>query len=65
MIEELKPCPFCGGKAYIDTWLRPHIECMHKKKCIAKPDTFLTAESFNYDIERQVKAWNRRINERE
>ena len=58
MNEELKPCPFCGGKAYIDTFGGMHIRAFHDKKCIVCPNTFL-GHSEN-DIKKQIKAWNRR-----
>lgn len=59
-MEQLKPCPYCGGKAYIDTFSGNwHIEAFHKKDCIVRPNTFLG--SSNHSIAKQVKAWNRRV----
>ena len=55
----LKPCPFCGGEAYVsainDT---EYVRCNHKKNCIVKPDTWLSA--LNVSLRKQVNAWNRR-----
>ena len=56
---ELKPCPFYGGKAYIDTFGgNMYIDAFHKRNCIVKPDTFLCAHSM--PIKKQIKAWNSR-----
>lgn len=57
---ELKPCPFCGGKAELHSWHKP--ECMAKDEiraevwcndCPATVGTYLTKEE-------AVEAWNRR-----
>lgn len=57
--ENLKPCPFCGAKAYIEVFLNTeYVECDHKKDCIIAPATFdLTYE---YSLRKIVNAWNRR-----
>lgn len=57
-MDELKPCPFCGGKAYIDTFGGFHVDAFHAKNCIVKPNTFLTMHSAS--IKKQIAAWNRR-----
>jgi C4-type Zn-finger protein len=70
MTEELKPCPFCGGRAeiqenlistpYFDGFLR--IICI---KCRASP--FYEKIKGNKKIEilckRLIKVWNRRVKE--
>ena len=54
---KLKPCPFCGGEAYISMVLKPHIDCFHTKKCKMRPDTWLLSSE---SLKKQIKAWNRR-----
>lgn len=61
MIEELKPCPFCGRKAWIiDTGNYPRtfyrIVC---QSCRTKQGKFYDTE------EESIKAWNRRAGEDE
>lgn len=60
-MKDLKPCPFCGGKAFITILLdRPYIDCFHTKKCLMKPNTWLlSCES----IKKQTKAWNQRVSD--
>ena len=63
-MNELKPCPFCGGKAIL--WvnqmypeMRSYIQCM---KCGAKTDEFMISTNFSSD-DRAAEAWNRRAEE--
>ena len=59
MPDELKPCPFCGGKAFItETMGKFYVDAFHKRNCIVKPNTWL--ESTNNKIKKQIGAWNRR-----
>ena len=55
--EQLKPCPFCGGKARLLTWdidfKNCYIVCC--RKCEVKPST-----ATHTNIEYAVKAWNKR-----
>ena len=53
----LKPCPFCGGEAYVSMHLKPHIECFHKRNCKIRPNTWLMS---SYSLRKQIKAWNQR-----
>lgn len=73
-MEELKPCPFCGGKGKIKAASKERIgftiwcEC---ENCYAqaggycpnmeKEDT--TIESIDSCRKKAVEAWNRRVNE--
>lgn len=59
----LKPCPFCGGEAYIRVSLgSPYITAFHKKNCKIRPDTWLSSTTSIYT---QIKVWNRRAGESE
>lgn len=48
---KLKPCPFCGEKAYY--YNQEHDRIIHEKDCYLKDDTILNISDEN-------KAWNRR-----
>lgn len=52
MKEKLKPCPFCGGKPYVekDTEDNMTVDC---QECFA-------SGPFSYTEEEAIKAWNRR-----
>lgn len=61
MPNELKPCPFCGGRAVICEQVGHfYINPIHRKKCVIKPDTWLISSK---PIEKQLEAWNRRSND--
>lgn len=56
---ELKPCPFCGGKAFIDHFMQPHdewrIRCMD---CSARVGRYA-----GLNKKEVTEAWNRRHEE--
>lgn len=57
-MNELKPCPFCGGEAVIRVLMGKEYICpIHKRSCVIKPNTWLQA---NLPIKVQIKGWNRR-----
>lgn len=61
--NELKPCPFCGGKAILD---REDIFC---RDCRVKLDIYefiSTGEACNYQeaVKCAVDTWNRRDGEK-
>lgn len=57
-IQEIKPCPFCGGQADIRYSInRTLIECTNHK-CKIQPSTWLHVETDSVD--KLVKIWNTR-----
>ena len=54
--EELKPCPFCGGKAYIE---KNRYKYAYWIKCY---DCRVETEAYDY-VEEAINVWNRRIDE--
>ena len=59
-MAELKPCPFCGGKAIRSSTGAPHwIYC---KECGARVHGRVFGEGA---IKASIEAWNRRYNEME
>lgn len=56
-MEELKPCPFCGGKAAIQTHKFFGLQNTYGVVCL---DCYAQTRQF-YDTEEEAaKAWNRR-----
>ena len=57
-IQEIKPCPFCGGRADLRYSInRALIECTNPK-CKIQPSTWLRVETDSVD--KLVKIWNTR-----
>ena len=55
-MAELKPCPFCGGKAYISRFMQPHEEW--RVMCLACSARFGRYAGLNR--KEAIEAWNRR-----
>ena len=56
---DLKPCPFCGGEAYVaDLRYGQYVTCHHTDECHIRPDSHPFSGA---KIEEQIKAWNRRV----
>lgn len=57
-LPDLKPCPYCGGSAYIDVLMgKQFLSAHHSKKCLMRPDTWLLSSE---SLKKQIKAWNMR-----
>ena len=54
--EELNPCPFCGGQAFIEHYYQPKEEW--RIKCTVCPTRF--GRYAGLDKKEVTKAWNRR-----
>ena len=59
-MEELKPCPFCGGEAFITSLSKHQHKVFCNNDCVTMPprhDMWFTS------YEKAIKAWNRREGE--
>lgn len=52
---ELRPCPFCGGSVTL------YGGRLRDGDCIIVCDKCGAASAYFYDIDRAVRAWNRRV----
>ena len=74
MPNELKPCPFCGGRAHLEKSHRAFINAKTTRvafvrctKCNARTERINLADfgctSHSYDANlKAINAWNRRVN---
>ena len=75
MENELKPCPFCGGKAYLESRHRAFIDAkttlvafVRCKSCNARTQRFKLEDfgrtSYSRLANRKaIEAWNRRVSD--
>lgn len=69
--ENLKPCPFCGGKAYIRNITENNGKCHYKIVCVecieckSKTDKRISDGYYGKycSDEEIVELWNRRVNQ--
>ena len=61
--ETLKPCPFCGNEAFIESYLarKGYEATIHCTECLAMINT-ITYDTESEAVEKVTKAWNRRAN---
>lgn len=77
-MNELKPCPFCGGEAYSAIVSRDHTETGYSigvkvgcQKCnfhmwgesIFKVDEFMNVKMVSEGVQHMIENWNRRAND--
>ena len=62
-MENLKPCPFCGGKGKVmnrsGMYLSSFVFCV---ECGSQSREFKVSTSYSSD-EKAIEAWNRRAND--
>ncbi len=54
-MSKLKPCPFCGGEARLQSFYKDH--CVYCRKCNASTMKYYPTK------EEAIEAWNRRVTE--
>ena len=57
--KQLKPCPFCGGKADEFTLLKNDVRIRYVIQCENQCSSTYPVDS----EEEAIKAWNKRVNE--
>lgn len=57
MSDKLKPCPFCGGEAHIDTSTSLRDYVVYCEGC----DTYFALDAYSATEHDLVAAWNRRL----
>ena len=62
-VNDLKPCPFCGGEAYVKTWwgggtIGRYVNRVQCKKCRCNSGDWMQKP-------KAIEAWNRRVEDKE
>lgn len=58
-MDELKPCPFCGGKPYLDLYILPKYEYVIRcNVCSLEFGLYIGRNK-----EEAIEAWNRRADD--
>ena len=58
-MKDLKPCPFCGGKASLVYW--EPVSCVVCRKCGAMGAIASDSYEVGDGKEKAAEAWNRRV----
>ena len=62
-MTELKPCPFCGSKAWRTVWYNAALKPMYKISCPNEACGIQPFTDYVTDEEVVVKEWNRRVDD--
>lgn len=62
-MDELKPCPFCGGKAKLKIIYSDAIAMMEKITWHKISCTKCDCKIERFDVIEAIEAWNRRVSE--
>lgn len=59
-MAELKPCPFCGSRVFINTWNKPNGSVMYQVACDSAACAIQPMTDYHINKETIVREWNRR-----
>ena len=60
MKTDLKPCPFCGGKAWKTVWRNADLKPMYQISCPNEECSIQPFTDYWVDEDYVVREWNRR-----